>query len=437
MDAALAIASYNNMVPESDLHNRMDAQMLPGDAQQSDQFAGLLEAVTTAADQEAAQLHNEYGSAGDGSGRPKRSTRKLRGVEEQVNNTISSRPKRAQAQDASSKGESASQTENSRKRKRSLEAQEQQSNHPSEHTEREDERDSEDQSTFELRQQPPQVTMSDARAVGVHSAAALFRRPSTTSKKYTRPPMSKLFSSLEVSPENFLHLQAAAKKYMLDTNYPDRQDCVGSRGKGDTDMVKLRLHKCVRDFLDAKGNGEKYFGSNVIQEGIDPKKRKLVWPAQQSKIITAITPLLRRMITNERQRQYANESRKSVGGASEGMKARKDGEMQTPDREGSGDGSAQNPYNGFDHGHVESNDIGLWRKGAEEQFLALRDASGISEEGWILLVAKAQDFVSQTPDPGSNDQLDRFFREVVVGDLGVLERPGFWTRDIGDDKDSA
>lgn len=51
----------------------------------------------------------------------------------------------------------------------------------------------------------------DARAAGVHSAAALFRPPSDSSKKYTRPPMSKLFASLELTPEDFLYLQAAAK----------------------------------------------------------------------------------------------------------------------------------------------------------------------------------------------------------------------------------
>ncbi|EOD52760.1 hypothetical protein UCRNP2_461 [Neofusicoccum parvum UCRNP2] len=106
----------------------------------------------------------------------------------------------------------------------------------------------------------------DARAVGVHSAAALFRTPSTgsggTAKKHTRPPMSKLFSSLQLTPENFLRLQAAAKQYMLDEAHPERQSCVGSRGKGDTDMVKLRLFNCCRDFL-GDGIGERFFGPDV------------------------------------------------------------------------------------------------------------------------------------------------------------------------------
>jgi len=182
--------------------------------------------------------------------------------------------------------------------------------------------------------------LSDARAAGVHSAAALFRRSSKeTSRKYTRPPMSKLFMSLQLTPENFLHLQARAKIYMLDTAHPDRQSCVGNRGKGDTDMVKLRLFNCVRDFLN-DGAGEQFFGEHVEKPGerdaIDaaralgeekaPVEGKLVWPRDGNKIISLVTPLLRRMVTNERQRMYAIETRK--GGAK-----RKEGsvEAQAPD----------------------------------------------------------------------------------------------------------
>jgi hypothetical protein len=109
--------------------------------------------------------------------------------------------------------------------------------------------------------------LNDARAAGVHSAAALFRRSSErTSRKYTRPPMSKLFMSLQLSPENFLQLQASAKAYMLDPSHPDRQNCVGNRGKGDTDMVKLKLFNCVRDFLNDRV-GEQFFGEHVEKPG--------------------------------------------------------------------------------------------------------------------------------------------------------------------------
>lgn len=169
--------------------------------------------------------------------------------------------------------------------------------------------------------------LHDARAAGVHSAAALFRRTSEkTNRKYTRPPMSKLFMSLQLTPENFLLMQAQAKSYMLDTAHPDRQSCVGNRGKGDTDMVKLRLFNCVRDFLSG-GAGQQFFGENVDKPGENdaveaaralgeekaPTEDRLLWPRDGNKIISLVTPLLRRMVTNERQRMYAIESRK--GGA--------------------------------------------------------------------------------------------------------------------------
>ncbi|KAF1841762.1 uncharacterized protein K460DRAFT_255598, partial [Cucurbitaria berberidis CBS 394.84] len=170
--------------------------------------------------------------------------------------------------------------------------------------------------------------LDDARAAGVHSAAALFRHSSErTSRKYTRPPMSKLFMSLQLSPENFLQLQAQAKAYMLDSAHPERQNCVGNRGKGDTDMVKLRLFNCVRNFLDDQV-GEQFFGEHVKKPGekeateaahalgeekTSGAEARLAWPRDGNKIIGLVTPLMRRMVTNERQRQYAMETRK--GGA--------------------------------------------------------------------------------------------------------------------------
>jgi hypothetical protein len=171
--------------------------------------------------------------------------------------------------------------------------------------------------------------LNDARAAGVHSAAALFRRTSekTTSRKYTRPPMSKLFMSLQLSPENFLQLQAQAKAYMLDTTFPERQNCVGNRGNGDTDMVKLRLFNCVRDFLNDEA-GKQFFGEDVEKPGekdtieaaralgednAPSSEERLTWPRDGNKIISLVTPLMRRMVTNERQRMYAIETRK--GGA--------------------------------------------------------------------------------------------------------------------------
>lgn len=164
---------------------------------------------------------------------------------------------------------------------------------------------------LDIRDLPPQQSLAEARAAGVHSAAALFRRPSSTSKKYTRPPMSTLFGSLELTPENFLHLQSAAKTYMLDENHPERRECVGQRGKGDGDMAKLALWHCVEAFLEQDGIGERYFGEQAISEEIG--RRTLVWPAEKQKIIKAVVPLCRRMVTNERQREYAVRTRKGGG----------------------------------------------------------------------------------------------------------------------------
>ncbi|MCJ1336261.1 hypothetical protein MMC09_001537 [Bachmanniomyces sp. S44760] len=146
------------------------------------------------------------------------------------------------------------------------------------------------------------------RDLARHASAALFRRLSKSSKKYTRPPMSKLFTSLELSPESFLQLQAAAKAYMLSPLHPERKDCVGQRGKGDSELVKLRLWNCVKDFLEGDGNGHMYFGPQVL--GDEGGTRTMFWPTDKNKIITVVTPFLRRMVTNERQRQYAVETRK-------------------------------------------------------------------------------------------------------------------------------
>lgn len=91
--------------------------------------------------------------------------------------------------------------------------------------------------------------------------------------------MSKLFTSLELTPEQFLHLQAAAKSYMLDEQHPDRSDCVGGRARGDTDMAKLKLFACVKAFLDDEGWGERCFGEKA--PGAD--KRKLKYPEMKNK----------------------------------------------------------------------------------------------------------------------------------------------------------
>ena len=188
---------------------------------------------------------------------------------------------------------------------------------------------------------PP--ALSDARAAGVHSAAALFRQTTNSSRKYTRPPMSQLFYSLQLNAESFLHLQAAAKTYMLDPTHPERQNCVGNRGKGDNDMVKLRLFNCVRDFL-TDGIGEKFFGEKASgrvtysKDGLEIPiestgngEKCFIWPRDGNKIVSLVTPLMRRMVTNERQRMYAIETRKGGSSSSNGAMStkKKDGSTTT------------------------------------------------------------------------------------------------------------
>ncbi|KAI9874684.1 MAG: hypothetical protein M1830_009414 [Pleopsidium flavum] len=312
----------------------------------SDQFAGLLEAATAAAGQETqpCQVNPEPDRMAI-SDRPVWTARFSKVAEEQSERTDSppirtGKRKRTSATHGRAQAsitndyEVASYHDSAfmrpRKRKRVSEPSESECSEATPECQM-DRR----QSTLEIREQPPHESLSDARAAGVHSAAALFRRPSSTGKKYTRPPMSKLFTSLELPPENFLHLQAAAKGYMLDAAHPERTDCVGQRGKGDTEMVKLRLWHCVKNFLEAGGFGEKFFGRQV--PGDDGTTRTLVWPMQKNEIISALTPLLRRMVTNERQRRYALETRK--GGSASISKKKKKTEVldssfqeQTPSR---------------------------------------------------------------------------------------------------------
>ena len=140
------------------------------------------------------------------------------------------------------------------------------------------------------------------------SAAALFRTPPLSSKKTTRPPMSRLYLSLELPPDSFLHLQAAAKTYMLDSSHPERSEAVGQRGKGDpAGIVKLNLYNCVKNFLTDEGHGLRYFAAGMLGDAGVP--RTMAWPEDEAKIVAAVTPLLRRMVTNERQRKYAVETR--------------------------------------------------------------------------------------------------------------------------------
>lgn len=144
-----------------------------------------------------------------------------------------------------------------------------------------------------------------------------------------------MFTSLELTPENFLHLQAAAKAYMLDLDHPERRDCVGQRGKGDSELVKMRLWTCVANFLDEEGRGQSHFGEHV--PGAEGTTRGMVWPTDRNSIIGAVLPLLRRMVTNERQRQYAVEARKG-GNTGSGKRRSSSPELPSPAQRDIGQG---------------------------------------------------------------------------------------------------
>ncbi|RMD39599.1 hypothetical protein DV735_g5536, partial [Chaetothyriales sp. CBS 134920] len=145
-----------------------------------------------------------------------------------------------------------------------------------------------------------------------NSAAVLFREPSAKSKKYSRPPLGKVFSSLELAPELFLRLQNAAKDFMLDPNHPERRDVVGHRRHtGGTDVAKLKLWNCVEQFLREAGNGDRFFAPGVGHDIPGAPERTMFWPEHSQQITKACMPLLRKMVTNERQRLYASETRRS------------------------------------------------------------------------------------------------------------------------------
>lgn len=152
-----------------------------------------------------------------------------------------------------------------------------------------------------------------------NSAAVLFREPSEKSKKYSRPPLGKVFTSLELAPESFLKLQNAAKEYMLTDEHPERKDVVGhKKHNSNNDQAKLKLYQCVEDFLQQDNNGETFFGHSVSLNDPEAPPRTFFWPEDRNRIVKLLMPLLRKMVTNERQRIYAAETRKQDPKKSEG-----------------------------------------------------------------------------------------------------------------------
>ncbi|KAI9706173.1 MAG: hypothetical protein M1820_004934 [Bogoriella megaspora] len=281
------LAAAAHMYPDmpADIPNEQDlADVSSQNFENNDQLEGLLQVANSVAAQEAAGKTAKVASRG----KRKRGSSPANGFEDTTDQSL--------AHDMSN---------NLRKRPRLTHTLEQSSDASTLHSSLQHPHAHQGHSASSYVQS--QNSLSDSRPPSIHSTAALFRDPSAASKKYTRPPMSKLFLSLEQSPESFLQLQSDAKAYMLDATHPERQDCVGNRGASDTDIVKLRLFNCARDFLEEDERGLRFFGEDVPGEG--GKQRTWVWPRDIDKVIGLCTPLLRRMVTNERQRKYALETR--------------------------------------------------------------------------------------------------------------------------------
>lgn len=143
------------------------------------------------------------------------------------------------------------------------------------------------------------------------SASVLFREASSKSRKYSRPPLGKVFTSLELAPENFLRLQIAAKAFMLDDAHPERKEVVGQKQiRGGSDVAKLNLWSCVDEFLAMHGYGDLFFAPGAGDSIPGAPQRSLFWPRDRQAIIKLMMPLMRKMVTNERQRVYAAAVRK-------------------------------------------------------------------------------------------------------------------------------
>lgn len=155
-----------------------------------------------------------------------------------------------------------------------------------------------------------------------------------------------MFESLKLGADEFLDLHAQAKSFMLDPAHPERLATVGIRGKSDSRGIKLELSRCTAQFLEG-GVGLQFFGHEAVRqatehdhdevdangdneaqdgslvEGTTTQRRHRrnrqqekqqatpVWPEDRDQLIALCMPLLRRIITNEKQRQYAASSRKA------------------------------------------------------------------------------------------------------------------------------
>ena len=122
-----------------------------------------------------------------------------------------------------------------------------------------------------------------------------------------RQTVSKLHIKLGLTPADFLTLQSQAKVYMLDKDHPERQTCVGMLENGSTHQ-RLLLYHHTKDFLDHADIGSTYFGPGSVFT----KNKGFNYPADSEKVVSLVMPLLRRVISNERQRTYVYAKRRDA-----------------------------------------------------------------------------------------------------------------------------
>ncbi|KAG9236687.1 hypothetical protein BJ875DRAFT_482075 [Amylocarpus encephaloides] len=135
---------------------------------------------------------------------------------------------------------------------------------------------------------------------------ALQRKPRAITKN-GRASVSELFLSLQVSIEQFVNLEGAAKDFMLDENHLERRECVGKTKKANNIAIQQQLIACVECFLLNEGWGEQCWG--VFSEGRN--QSNILWPADKNEIIALVAPLLKRAVTNERARQHRLEVKRT------------------------------------------------------------------------------------------------------------------------------
>ncbi|KAG9248280.1 hypothetical protein BJ878DRAFT_488988 [Calycina marina] len=151
--------------------------------------------------------------------------------------------------------------------------------------------------------------MAAAKTRGLTARSPALRAPSTEIYS-SRKPMANLFDELQITAEQFYHFQACAKDYMLDPEHMDRRNIIVRKNDGDVlaqSEIKRKLYDVTEEFLEKEGWGLKCWGKdapNLVLGG-----RRIFWPDAKEDVIGICIPLMRRVVTNENQRLYAQKLR--------------------------------------------------------------------------------------------------------------------------------